>query len=159
LKRASLARLGTAHDNQPYVVPIHIYFDGTYLYSFSTLGRKIDWMRENPKVCVEVEEVADKFNWITVVATGRYDELVHAPSYEVFRQRARELFKGREEWWQPAATQSRPHDFRMPVIYRIRIETLTGRISWRENKEGNGGTERKPWWLDLMFEPVRSADD
>ena len=72
LNNARVARLATAHENQPYVVPIHIYFDGADLYSFATLGRKIDWMRANPKVCVEAEDVIDRFHWRTVVVLGRY---------------------------------------------------------------------------------------
>ena len=60
LKRASIARLGCARDNQPYVVPVHVYFDGDYLYSFAMLGQKIAWMRENPRVCVEVDEIVDR---------------------------------------------------------------------------------------------------
>ena len=57
LKRASIARLGCARDNQPYVVPVHVYFDENYLYSFAMLGQKITWMRDNPRVCVQVDEI------------------------------------------------------------------------------------------------------
>lgn len=150
LKRATLARLGTAHENQPYVLPIHIYSDGDCLYSFGTLGQKIDWMRENPKVCVEVEEVVDRFHWRTVLVFGRYEELVHAPHNEASRQRARQLFEGRSEWWQPAATQTRHPDFRMAVIYRVRIESLSGRLASRDEASSEVA---RPWWLKVMFEP------
>jgi nitroimidazol reductase NimA-like FMN-containing flavoprotein (pyridoxamine 5'-phosphate oxidase superfamily) len=152
LERATIARLATAKDDQPYVVPIHIYFDGRDLYSFATLGRKIDWMRANPKVSVEVEEVGDRFQWRTVVVLGKYEELVHAPSYEEFRQRARELFRNRPEWWQPAATPIRQAEFRMPVIYRILINQITGRSA---SPPADGGTATTPWWLPLLFTPVR----
>jgi nitroimidazol reductase NimA-like FMN-containing flavoprotein (pyridoxamine 5'-phosphate oxidase superfamily) len=159
LRGATIARLATARDNQPYVVPIHTYFDGDYLYSFATLGRKIDWMRANPKVCVEVEEVVDRFRWRTVLVMGRYEELVHTPHYEIFRERARELFHDRPEWWQPASTQTTRPDFRMPVIYRIRIDSMSGRLASRDEVRSEEGGSARPWWLSLMFEPVRDPKE
>ena len=33
--------------------------DNDYLYSFSTVGQKIEWMRANPNVCVETDEVTN----------------------------------------------------------------------------------------------------
>lgn len=110
-----------------------VYPDGDYLYSFATLGQKIDWMREHPKVCVDVEDVSDRFQWTTVVVYGRYEELMHTDHSEAFREGARQLFRGRPEWWQPAAMQTTSPDFRMPVIYRIRIDRMTGRFGSRRN--------------------------
>ena len=77
LQRAHVGRLACARDGQPYIVPISFYFDGydRALYSFSTVGQKIHWMRDNPRVCVETDDVADRFHWVTVVVTGLYDEL------------------------------------------------------------------------------------
>ena len=76
LAKARLGRLACARANQPYVVPISVYFDPDehVLYGFSTVGQKIRWMRENPLVCVEVEEIVSRRHWTTVVAFGRYDE-------------------------------------------------------------------------------------
>ena len=45
LTETNLARLACAHDNQPYIIPIHIDLDGEYLYCYATLGQKIQWMR------------------------------------------------------------------------------------------------------------------
>ena len=71
LRRSNIARLGCARDNQPYVVPISFKFaalkdDAKYLYSFANTGQKIYWMRRNPLVCVEVEDVTDHLHWTTV---------------------------------------------------------------------------------------------
>ena len=72
LRRNDLGRLGCAHFDQPYIVPIHFSFDEdrNCLYAFSAMGQKIDWMRDNPKVCLEVEEIADKNNWTTILVIG-----------------------------------------------------------------------------------------
>ena len=87
-KKTAIARLACARDNQPYVVPVHVYFDGDCLYGFATLGQKIEWMRENPRVCVQVDDIRDRFHWATVVVLGQYEELLHMPSDEEARRRA-----------------------------------------------------------------------
>src|SRR4051812_44247769 len=60
LAAATLARLACAHENQPYVVPVYIAYDkaSECLYGFTTPGQKVEWMRTNPRVCVEVDEIA-----------------------------------------------------------------------------------------------------
>ena len=135
LGRASLGRLACARDDQPYIVPIFFSFDldETCLYGFSTAGRKIEWMRRNPKVCVEVEEIVDKAHWTTVLATGRYEEIRDQKNDSVAFERVRELFQQRPEWWLPATAKlasGEEHD--RPVFYRIRIDELTGRQAARQ---------------------------
>ena len=73
LSRTDLGRLGCTRFDQPYIVPIHFSFDPdrNCVYAFSTIGQKIEWMRQNPKVCLEVEEIAEKDHWTTVLAIGR----------------------------------------------------------------------------------------
>ena len=82
LAHADTARLACAHGEQPYVVPISIVYDheSNCLFGFSALGKKVQWMRANPKVCVEIEDVADRFNWMSIVIFGRYDESRARPS-------------------------------------------------------------------------------
>ena len=77
LARAKVARLACAHKNQPYVVPVNLAYDeaSDCLYGFTTAGQKIEWMRANPQVCVEVDEVAAYDQWVSVIAFGRYEEL------------------------------------------------------------------------------------
>lgn len=76
LARSSLGRLACARFDEPYVVPIHFSLDAerSCVYAFSTVGQEILWMRENPQVCLEVEEIPDKENWTTVLAFGRYED-------------------------------------------------------------------------------------
>jgi len=44
-------------------------------YAFTTCGQKIEWMRANPLICVEVDEVAADDQWRSLVAIWRYEEL------------------------------------------------------------------------------------
>ena len=80
LAGARLARLACAKEGQPYIVPVYIAYDRPRLgeprlYGFTTLGQKVEWMRANPLVCVEVDDVTAFDRWVSVVVTGRYEEL------------------------------------------------------------------------------------
>ena len=132
LRRSHLARLSCSRHDQSYIVPIYVEFDGEDLYSFSTVGQKIDWMRANPKVCVEVDDVTDTAHWISVVALGRYDELTDAPGDREARRRARQLLERRREFWLPAAAKLPSIEHPVTVLYRIRIDQLTGRRAARQ---------------------------
>jgi uncharacterized protein len=135
LKRAHLGRLGCARYDQPYIVPIHFSFDQprNCVYAFSTVGQKIEWMRENPKVCLEVDEIADKNHWITVLVIGRYQEIQEDPDESEARRRAEQLFQQRQEWWLPGAAKVPARDHHQIVVYRIQIDRLTGRRAARDH--------------------------
>ena len=70
LQRAEIARLACAVDNQPYIVPINVDFGDGCLYGYSTMGQKINWMRVNPLVCLEIEEFTGHKLWATLVCLG-----------------------------------------------------------------------------------------
>jgi len=129
LSRSELGRLACARFDQPYVVPIHFSFDPARncVYAFSTVGQKVEWMRENPKVCLAVDEIHDKAAWTTVLAFGRYEELHRTPEEGEARSRAEALFAKRYEWWLPAAAKIAGREHHEMVVYRIQIDRLTGR--------------------------------
>jgi uncharacterized protein len=128
LSRRHLARLACARHNQPYVIPVSFTFDPTAraLVGFATVGQKIEWMRDNPKVCVEIDEIIDDIHWTTVVVNGSYEEIDSADGTQLAR--AQELFQSRHAWWLPAT--ARPTDdaeHAIHVFYRIVIREITGR--------------------------------
>jgi uncharacterized protein len=90
LAGARLARLGCARENQPYVVPVYLAYHEASgcLYGFTTPGQKVEWMRANPLVCVELDEVAAYDQWVSVIVTGRYEELPETPECDGVRPRA-----------------------------------------------------------------------
>jgi nitroimidazol reductase NimA-like FMN-containing flavoprotein (pyridoxamine 5'-phosphate oxidase superfamily) len=130
LTRTNLGRLGCAHENQPYITPIYFSYDAAEhcVYSFATAGQKIEWMRGNPRVCLELDDIVDQANWTTVLAFGRFEELAAGPGQSAALDRARELFEQRPAWWLPAASKLvSGHEHASPVIYRIRLDHVTGR--------------------------------
>jgi len=133
LSRTNLARLACCHLNQPYVVPVSFTYDPRQacLFCFSSLGRKVEWMRKNPNVCLEVEDVEDRFNWTTVVIFGRYDEIGDTPQDKDLRQRALHLLNDRSRWWLPGAAKPGGADHSGVVLYRIHIDRMSGRRTAR----------------------------
>lgn len=132
LARLGAGRLGCARNNQPYVVPIYFAYEPERLYGFSTLGQKIEWMRENPLVCIEADEVHDHNEWASVIAFGRYEELPDEPRYAEERRQAQSVLEHRAMWWQTgyAASQSRvEHKPASPVFYCIHIASISGHRS------------------------------
>ena len=129
LARSTLGRLACARFDQPYMVPIHFSFDAerNCVYAFSMVGQKVHWMRENPKVCLEIEEFDGKDSWMTVVAIGRYEEIHQNPDEGEARRRAQALFMARSEWWLPAAAKLPDREHSDVVVFRIQIDRLTGR--------------------------------
>lgn len=126
----NLGRLACVKDGQPYVVPITFSFSGIYLYSFSMPGQKVEWMRLNPKVCVQVDEFANAREWKSVVVNGVYEELPDRIGFKHDRERAWSLLSQHANWWEPGGLKpitpplsaASPH-----LFYRIVIESMTGR--------------------------------
>jgi len=75
LQAARVARLGCVVNGEPYVVPVNYYLEGEYLYSHSLPGLKISGLRENPRACLQLDEIQDDLRWRSVIAFGRYEEI------------------------------------------------------------------------------------
>jgi nitroimidazol reductase NimA-like FMN-containing flavoprotein (pyridoxamine 5'-phosphate oxidase superfamily) len=128
LEHASLGRLGCSYENQPYVIPIHFAYDNEYLYVFSTFGQKVKWMRANPKVCVQTDQIESQGEWISVIVNGEYEELP-APQYSVERKHASSLLAKRYHWWLNALgeRQMRVGENSIePLFFRIRVQSMSG---------------------------------
>lgn len=125
--RHVVAHLACARDDQPYIVPIHLHLDGEYLYGYSTLGQKIEWMHANPLVCLEVDEVASDWQWASVIVYGQYEELPDTPEHEESRKVAERIFQQHPLWWEPALVTLAAHAPRFPVVFRIRMVRTSGR--------------------------------
>ena len=128
LARTHLGRLACARGMQPYIVPIHFAYQDHWLYSFSVLGQKIDWMRANPLVCVEADQMRRE-EWTTVVVFGRYEELSDTPKFRSERTLAFNLLQERAMWWEHGGAKKMPGGApaAVPIFYRIKIEQITGR--------------------------------
>jgi len=157
LAHSRFGRLACSYENQPYIVPIYFVYENSYLYGFTTPGRKVEWMRSNPLVCVELDDVVNVTEWMSIIIFGTYEELPEAQEdkesdlrrptnsldasrevpqtrgedYLSLRQRAHALLQQHAEWWEPGAISSthrnNPVHPFAPVYYRIHIDRISGR--------------------------------
>lgn len=130
LAACHVVRIACCEDGQPYVVPIHMAYADRHLYGFSMPGRKITWMRDNPRVCVQMDDLGPGRRWRSVVVLGRYEELGDTPENEQERIHAWRLISSRPNWWEPGSlslvhpTISNHYEH---VFFRIVIDEISGR--------------------------------
>jgi uncharacterized protein len=139
LKRVSIGRLACSLDNQPYIVPVAFSYEGDCIYIFSTRGRKIKWMRQNPKVCVQADDVGSRWNWDSVIVTGRYLEL-SGPQHAAQREHAKQLLSQHSAWWRNPLVQRRDQTSDLSietVFFRIDIESMSGLRAVPQGEERN----------------------
>jgi nitroimidazol reductase NimA-like FMN-containing flavoprotein (pyridoxamine 5'-phosphate oxidase superfamily) len=126
LEQADFGRLACVRADQPYIVPIYFSYNDKHLYGVTTLGQKIEWMRSNPLVCVEIDERTNHYQWMSVVVFGRYEELPDTPEYAAARAHALEVLQKREMWWHTACVAGEKREHSVPILYRMHIEQMTG---------------------------------
>ncbi len=128
LKRVSIGRLGCSLDDQPYVVPVQFSYESDSIYIFSTAGKKIKWMRKNAKVCLQVDEIGNRSNWMSVIVTGTYLELSE-PEFTAQREHALEQLEQNSRYWQIPLSERREQTSDLSietVFFRIDIGSMSG---------------------------------
>jgi nitroimidazol reductase NimA-like FMN-containing flavoprotein (pyridoxamine 5'-phosphate oxidase superfamily) len=139
LKRVSIGRLACSSDDQPYIVPVAFSYEADCIYIFSTLGQKIKWMRQNPKVCLQADEIAKRSNWLSIIVTGTYVEL-DRPHHTAEREHALEQLAHYSHWWLNPLAQRREQSSDLsiePLFFRIDIESMSGLRTIPEDEEGS----------------------
>src|SRR4030095_1272801 len=117
-----VGRLGCVYEGGPYVVPINYVLDRETIYAHSLPGRKIEALRANPRVCLQVDKVIDTYHWTSAIAYGTYEEIVDPNE----RDHAVRTLLARFPDLTPV--ESVPvHDGQSSVvIFRIPVQEITG---------------------------------
>jgi uncharacterized protein len=127
-------RLGCHSRDRTYVVPMTYAFDGSSIISQTGSGLKVRMMRENPKVCFEVDRVNADGGWQSVIVHGLFEELqgdearsalerllLHLDAAEQQQGAMPPHGAGRVTPWREEGAM------RFEVIFRITVEEKTGR--------------------------------
>jgi nitroimidazol reductase NimA-like FMN-containing flavoprotein (pyridoxamine 5'-phosphate oxidase superfamily) len=123
LQSARVARLGCIVNGEPYVVPINYHFEGDCLYSHSLQGMKINGLRENPRACVQVDEIDSDLNWRSAMAFGKFEEI------KAQDERTEILTKLLRDFPMLTPVESAIAEDGSPmeiVVFRIKIDRITG---------------------------------
>jgi uncharacterized protein len=94
LKSEEIGYLALAKENQPYLVPLNfIYENGSIYFHCSPEGRKIDYIRSNPRVCFQTGETgglipgknpcSHNYSYRSVLIEGTAQEIVSSTEKEI----------------------------------------------------------------------------
>ena len=76
LETSGYGHFAFADGIRPYVIPLHFAYCRPNVCFYTTDGKKTRILRENPNVCLQVEEVIDRENWRSVIVNGTADEVL-----------------------------------------------------------------------------------
>ena len=123
LQSARVTRLGCIVNGEPYVVPISCHLEDDCLYSHSLPGLKIWALRENPRACVQADEIESDLRWRSAIAFGKFEEITKSNEREAILMRLLQKFPMLTPVESAIAVDASAPQ---AIIFRIRIERLTG---------------------------------
>ncbi len=133
LREELVARIGYVDlRGEPHIVPITYAYDGTAILCYGPEGTKLDDMRLSPRVCVEVDHVQDAANWVSVVASGCFEELRDDAAHDAVRRISERLTTFASADGLPVAACS-TYVARLGapgIAYRITIDRKQGRFAY-----------------------------
>lgn len=137
LNTETIARVGCYADGKIYVVPVSYAYNDGYLYAHSKDGLKVQMMRKNPEVCIEIDTMQNMANWQSVIAWGEFEELKdkesQMKSMKLLMDRLKPLMAS--ETAQPSHGLISPHQHDVKgfkaVAFRIKLGEKTGRFEKR----------------------------
>lgn len=122
-----------SHD-EPYILPITYSYNPktNTIIGYSSEGHKIDAMRKNDLVSLEVEEIKSVNRWRSVHVHGTFEELQGIDAKYLlheFTQKVKKLVAQKEKS-QPefiSEFSSKLYGQGIPIVYRINIQEITGK--------------------------------
>ena len=129
-----VCRMAMARDNRPYLVPLSFGYDGRAVYIHTAMeGKKIDFIKANPRVCIEFEDgvrvLPDdnqackwSFAFQSVIGFGTIRELQDPDQKEEGLDHIMRHYADREWTYNPkAAAKTR--------VWKIDLDSLHGKRS------------------------------
>ena len=133
IRQAQVCRLGLSDDGRPYVVPMSFgYRDRAFYFHCAHEGRKIEIMRRNPHVCIEVDidtelvpaaeahQFTMRFKSVIAFGTASFedDPAEKRAALDILMAQYAE-----GEWAYPDKQVNRT------CIFRVDVEEMTGKVS------------------------------
>ncbi len=117
-----------------YVYPLNYMYNGKHIICHSPAGSKIQIMRQNKRVCFQVDDVKNFITWKSVMVLGEYQELVEERDrYDAMKEFVDRMLhiKIKETVLIPGLAEeianSNMKGNARPVFYRIIIDEKNGR--------------------------------
>ncbi len=130
-----LGHLGFISEKKPFVTTITYFYDAVEkcLLSYSDNGHKIDAMRKYEDVSLQIENIQSIQDWSSVLVHGKFEELLGSAAKKYLHKFAQgvqdtiERSKGEKPNF-IGDFSSRLQEREMPIVYRININDITGKI-------------------------------
>lgn len=127
----TFGRVGCNDGYNTYIYPMNYVYTGKYIICHSLPGSKIQVMRQNKRICMQVDKVDNETNWKSIIVLGEYqeieDERERYDAMKVLVQQNLHIKLKEEDIKQHIKKQDDPrHNSSRPVIFRILIEEKTG---------------------------------
>lgn len=124
--------LGCVDGEEPYVVPItYLYKDG-FMYGFSTTGHKLDLLRKNSRMCIQVDHVVSGDEWQSVICWGFFEEVLDPKSAQDIKLMLGEEFgqvlvqEGKQPV-SPLVKNLHKEQGNDSIVYRMKPYRITGK--------------------------------
>ncbi len=124
LKEQRIGHLGCVLESgEPYVVPVNYLFKEGNIYVHCLPGQKLDALRANGKVCLQVEKIGDSCQWQSAIAFGEFQEIKRTnEKIEILKE-----FSARFEHLTPVeAMMEEKWNVGGLVVFRINIKRISG---------------------------------
>ncbi|MDA1209380.1 MAG: pyridoxamine 5'-phosphate oxidase family protein [bacterium] len=123
------AHLGCSNDGKPYVVPTSYCLIENAICGYTYEGFKVDTLRKNPNICIQVEELEDASHWKSVIAYGTYKELEGDEQIETIKFLIR-IFENRNEYIpfkEDGTSKQKRDEGNELVVWKMTPEEITGK--------------------------------
>lgn len=134
LRNNYLGHLAYLSQGKPYVIPVTYYFDPdeNTIISYTSQGHKIDAMRKNNSVAVQVEEMQSMFNWESAMVHGTFEELegsIAKQKLHQFTEGVKSIIQRKEHKEVEFINEfsSKLYSRGIPIVYRIKILEVMGK--------------------------------
>ncbi|RLF93498.1 pyridoxamine 5'-phosphate oxidase family protein [Thermococci archaeon] len=133
LEDADIGRISMCKNGDPYVVPIcFVYFDGSIYFHSKKTGKKIDYIKSNPKVCFQIDDHEISLSKDPCKSTMKYRSAIIYGKAEVLKDekdKINVLKKMIEKYDKNSTTSGQIKDVSGVEVFKIKIEDIT----WKSN--------------------------
>lgn len=136
LERMPVGRLAVTTEDGPYIVPVnYLFFEGSIHFHSGQMGRKIEALRADPRVCFLVDEVGPQVTWEHGCGISQIYKSVICFGRAEFVEGSTEKRRILEAMVRKFVPQDRPfpalkdQNIANTAVIRIAIESMSGKTN------------------------------
>jgi uncharacterized protein len=132
LLKSEVCRIAMIDGDRPYIVPLNYGYSNNYIYVHSApLGKKIEILKQNNKVCFEIESQSEIIKHeISCQWTTKYRSIIGYGTIEMvtdFEEKKRGLDVIMSHYGRKDNNVYRDQQVEVIVILKLKIEEITGK--------------------------------